>query len=295
MIVIGTANVTTHLVSSLNNIFSNFFSSVFTNIVIILDKLAFINPSIVNDLTDIIGTDFNSGILLICNSLIYGFVLYYAISYLLSHLIFSQVEHPMQFIFKLLLCTLAINASLPLCHFIIYIVSIISDCLQLLGSSLFRVNISFVSLVSDLNPANYFIDGTFNLFSFDGLIKALVSINLVSLTISYAIRYVMVKILILLSPFAILSLINHKCSWIFKSWIKIFLSLLFLQLLISLLIILYFAINFEDNEIINQLIHLGIIFALSKANSFMKDFMGGLSSDFDLSTIGLFTIFKGGA
>lgn len=287
--------ITNQLISSVNAVISNLLQSVYSSISSVLDKLAFVDSSITTDLVNIIGTDITSGILLICNSLTYGFILYYGIEYLLSHLTFSQVEHPSQFIFKLLLCALAINGSLAFCSFLIEIISTISNAILMIGSNLFGKEISFITLFNNLNPQNYFLEGLFNLFSFDGLLKSLISISFITITVSYAIRFVMIKVFILISPFAILSLSSNKSSWFFKSWLKIFLSMLFLQVLIALILIIYFSLSLENNIIIKQLIQFGIIFALVKANSFMKEFMGGLSSDISLGNVTMFRMFKGGS
>lgn len=288
------SSITAQLISTLNTVFSNLLSSIYGAIFSILDDLAFIDSSIASDLSPIIGDNLGSGILLICNSLIYGFLIYYAISYLLSHLTFTQVEHPSQFIFKMLLCSLAVNGSLAFCSFLIQLTSLISSSINMIGESIFHTEISFICLIDALNPQNYFLEGLFNLFSFDGLLKSLISISFITLTISYAIRYVMIKVFILISPFAIISLINTKSSWFFKSWLKNFLSMLFLQILISLILVVYFAITSHENTIINQLIQFGIIFTLVKANSFLKDFMGGLSSDVNFGSVSMFSMFKGG-
>ena len=277
------SSITAQLIATLNTVFSNLLSSIYNAISSILDDLAFVDSSITSDLNPIIGDNLGSGILLICNSLIYGFLIYYAISYLLSHLTFTQVEHPAQFLFKLLLCSLAVNGSLAFCSFLIQITSTISSSINMIGESIFHTEISFICLIDALN-----------LFSFDGLLKSLISISFITLTISYSIRYVMIKVFILISPFAIISLINSKSSWFFKSWLKNFLSMLFLQILISLILVVYFAITSHENTIINQLIQFGIIFTLVKANSFLKDFMGSLSSDVNFGSVSMFSMFKGG-
>jgi len=235
-----------------------------------------------------------SGLLLICNSLIYGFLLYYSISYLLSHLTFTQVENPSQFIFKLFLSGISLNACVPFCSFLIYIFSVISSSIKILGESLLSSEISFASLINNLNPSNYFLEGMFNLFSFDGLLKSLISISFISLTISYAVRYVMIKVFILLSPFAILSLSSNKTSWFFKSWLKTFTSMLFLQVIIALILLVYFLISKNGNYVLSQLLQFGVIFALVKANSFTKEFIGGLSSDVSLTGASIFHKLKGG-
>ena len=52
------------------------------------------------------------GLILICNSLLIGLTLYYACFLMLSRFTFSQVQNPVQFVFKLFLSALAINYSL---------------------------------------------------------------------------------------------------------------------------------------------------------------------------------------
>lgn len=147
--------------------FSNLLSSINDNIFEFLDELVFINADMTKSLTPIIGTNIYSGINLICNSLIYGFLLYYAISYLLSHLTFSQVESPFQFIFKLLLCAIALNASQLLCSALISACSHISTMICELGNFLFGYDVSFFALINDVIPKKYFLSNSFSLFSFD--------------------------------------------------------------------------------------------------------------------------------
>ena len=66
---------------------------------------------------------------------------------------------------------------------------------------------------------------TLNLFSLDGLIKSVLSVSLLSLVFSYSLRYIFVKVFILLAPFAILSLCLQNTSWFFKAWFRNLFSL----------------------------------------------------------------------
>ena len=100
----------------------------------------------------------------------------------------------------------------------------------------------------------------------------------------------MIKVLILISPFAILSLSIDKFSWLFKSWIKLFLSSLLLQILISLILLVTFSLKIEVN-MSSLLLYVGSIYALMKANSFMRDFMGGLSTDINIGISNLKSMF----
>lgn len=104
----------------------------------------------------------------------------------------------------------------------------------------------------------------------------------------------MIKVLILICPFAILSLSVDKFSWIFKSWIKLFLSSLFLQVLVSLILLICFSLDLSNNSTFSNLIYIGSIYALIKSNSFIRDFMGGLSTDINLSFSNIKSMFSGG-
>lgn len=142
----------------------------------------------------------------------------------------------------------------------------------------FGKEICFSSLIKELNNIISIEGNSFNIFSLDGLMKSFITFGLFNLTFTYALRYIMLKVFILLCPFAILSLINKNSIWIFKSWSRIILSLLLIQIFISLILLIIFSINYSDN-IFSKLLYVGGIYALIKANQFMREFMGGLSTD----------------
>ena len=236
---------------------------------------------------NIISDGSNPGLVTICNSLIYGFMLYYGFSLLLSYLTFSQIQKPSSFIFKLFLCAVAINSSRLICYCTIFVNSSISTGIRSVGEYIFNTQICFSKLIENLNTTVYLQEEAFNLFTFNGLIKAFISIGFVNLAISYSLRYVMIQVFVIMCPFAILSLTIDKFSWIFKAWCKIFLSLLFLQILVAFILLITFSLEYIENDIFSQLVYIGSIYSLIKANSFLKEFMGGLTTDvnFGLTTI----------
>lgn len=282
-------NLVSSLLESINSIFSSLISSINNNIYTVLDDLIFVNSNLFENssLNKLLGTTATAGITYVCNSLVAGFVLYYAISLLLSHLTFAQVQRPSNFIFKIIICIAAINTSFDLCYSAIFVNSCITNLIRNVGENLFNTPICFNTLIENLNSTIYADQTAFNLFTFNGLIKAFISIGFVNLAISYSLRYVMIRVFILICPFAILSLSIDKFNWIFKAWCKIFLSLLFLQLLVALILLITFSIQYDPNNVFSQLLYIGSIYALIKANSFLKEFMGGLTTDvnFGMSTI----------
>lgn len=274
------SNLTTSTIETINSIFETLFSSIDTTIYSVLDELTFIDKNILNNsiFQKIFGSTGNNGLLVIANSLLVGFSLYYAIRLIYSYYMNLQIERPYQFIFKLLIFGIVMNCSYFICNQFIQINSFISDAIRTVGSNIFGHDISFSELINKLNYLSI-KENEFNIFSFDGLIKSFISISLFNLIFSYSLRYIMVKVFILITPFAILSLINESTSWFFKTWLRTVLSLLFQQSLVAIILLIIFSFNFSSNNIISQLMCIGGIYALVRANSYIRSLIGGISTD----------------
>lgn len=274
------SNLTTSIIETINSIFETLFSSIDTTIYSVLDELTFIDKNILNNsvFQKIFGSTGNNGLLVIANSLLVGFSLYYAIRLIYSYYMNLQIERPYQFIFKLLIFGIVMNCSYFICNQFIQINSFISDAIRTVGSNIFGYDISFSELINKLNYLSI-KENEFNIFSFDGLIKSFISISLFNLIFSYSLRYIMVKVFILITPFAILSLINESTSWFFKTWLRTVLSLLFQQSLVAIILLIIFSFNFSSNDIISQLMCIGGIYALVRANSYIRSLIGGISTD----------------
>lgn len=273
-------NIVEIITQTINNLFSNLFSSVDNSLYSILDDLLFINADILEDkyLNSILGSS-SSGIILICNSLLIGLCMYYAIKLLLSHLTFSQVQKPSQFTFKLFLCVISMNFSSFIIRNSIYLISDLSLSIREVGEIVFNKNICLSTFIQEFNSTIYLEDSSFNIFTLNGLLKSFVSVGFLNLAISYALRYIMIKVFIFISPFAFMSLINPSTSWLFKTWLKLFSSLLLLQVFVSLILLVTFSINYTSSDIFSKIVYIGSIYSLIKANTFVKEFMGGLSTD----------------
>lgn len=272
-------NLTELILKSINELFSMMFSSIDNTIYSSLDKLTFIESSILSDgnFQKILGHSANDGILLVCNSLILGFIIYYAINYLISHLIYSKIDSPKQFIFKSIIFIAIMNSSLWICSEIINIISLITNAISDLSFSLFGEETTFSNFINTINQTIYSSNDGFNLLSFDGIIKSFISFGLINLVFTYSLRYIMILIFVLISPFAFLSLITNSSEWFFKVWLKTFISLLLVQIFISLILLLAFSIPLDGSSSLSKLLYVGIIYALTKANSYMKELFGGIS------------------
>ena len=273
-------NIVQTITQTINNLFSNLFSSIDNSLYSVLDDLLFINSDILeNKYMDKIFGSSNSGLLLICNSLLIGFCIYYGLKLLLSYITLSEVQRPSQFIFKLFLCTISANFSLFIIQIIINLTSNLSLAIREVGEIVFNKNICLATFIQEINSVIYLENSTLDLFTVAGLSKSLISIGLLNLAISYSLRYIMIKVFIFLSPFAFIALINNSTSWIFKSWFKLFLSMLILQIIVPIILLIAFSIDYNSSDTFSKLIYIGTVYSLIKANSYVKEFMGGLSTD----------------
>lgn len=90
----------------------------------------------------------------------------------------------------------------------------------------------------------------------------------------------LIKVFVLITPFAILSNSMNSFSWFFKSWFKNLFSLLFIQIIVSLILLILFSIDFSSSNLFSKFIYIGGLYALIKSNSFVREFIGGISTDF---------------
>ena len=274
-------NLTDIIIKTINTIFQTLFSSIDTSIYSFLDDIVFVDSSILHEsfMSKIFGTNSSNGLLLIVNSLLVGFLIYYGIRLLYSHYIGIQIERPYQFIFKIIIFGICINCSYFILEQFININSLLSSSLREVGENIFNCNISFSELINKLNQSISSDNSSFNIFSFDGIIKSFSSISLPNLIFSYALRYIMLKVFILITPFAILTLVNSSTSWFFKMYLRTIISLLLLQSLVSIILIVIFTFNLDNTDVFSQLMYIGGIYALIRANSYIKELIGGISTD----------------
>lgn len=284
------SNISTTIIETINTILQNLFSSIDNNLYNVLDDITFISSDIMEDsyFEKIFGTSTSNGILIIANALLFGFLLYYAIKYLLSHFTYCNIESPSQFIFKAIIFGICINSSYFIIGKVLDFTALISLSIRNIGEELFNKNICFSELISDVNNTILLSTNSFDVFSLDGIIKTTLTMSLLNLVFTYSFRYIMIKIFILLTPFSILSLLLKNTSWFFQAWIRNLFSLLFIQVIVSLVLLILFSMDYSSGNLLTKFIYVGAIFALIKSNSFVREFIGGVSTTFAQNVENLF-------
>ncbi len=277
--------------NTINEIFSTLFSSLDKSLYSLLDKSVFINEEILSD--SFFNTIFQSsfGLPTIANAILIGFVLYYCFRLSFSQFTGNRIEKPYQFLGKVIVISICINFSTFICEELLKINGLFTDSIRMLGNAVTKQDISFNNLITS---SIYLTNSTnsFNLFSLEGMLKSFFSIGLISLLFSYSIRYILIKLFVLLSPFALLSLVNSSTIWFFKSWMRTLFSLLFVQVFISLILVLLFSLNIKSSDLFSQISYISTIFILTKANGYIKELIGGISLDINANILNIKNLFR---
>lgn len=262
------------IIETINALFNNLFSSIDNHIYANLDTFTFINNDILKNsiFEKLLGANGKTGILYLSDALLLGIIIYYAIRYSYSSFSGSNVEKPTQFVFKIIILGILINSSYFISDQLLQLNFLISSSIQEIGEGIIGKQISFSNLIKELNSVISIGSNSFDLFSFDGIIKGFISVGLLNLLFSYSLRYVMVQVFVLLTPLIFLSLMNSSTYWIFKSWFKAFLALLLLQSFISIILIV--MLSFSTS---NKILLIGAIYSLIRANTYMKEIFGGIN------------------
>lgn len=289
-------NITEVIFETINSLFSNLFSSIDNSLYPILDDITFIDTDILTNspLEQLLGSQTQNGIMLICNACLIGVFLYFVLSNFLSFYTFSNYQRPLSFFFKFIIFGLLMNGCFFFCEQIISLFSLLSSAIRNLGESIFNEAICFSSLIENLNSMVSIGKDEFNLFSLDGLIKGFVSFGLFQLLFTYSLRYVLIKVWILVSPFAIMSLVLNSTSWFFRIWLRSFLAFLSVQLFVAFVLLIAFSVNYTD-DLLSKLIIVGCIYAFTKANHMVREWFGGISSEISGGFSNVKSMFKGGS
>ena len=275
------SNITQTIIDTINTIFNKLFSSIDNSLYSLLDNLFFIDENILkeNYLKILLGNSVSKSLLILANSLLVGFCVYYCFKLLFSHFSYIELEKPHEFIFKLLIYGICINYSYFICEKLLYINNLISSSICEIGKNIFGNDISFSNLLLNINTIINIEKNTFNIFSIDGLLKSFISISLFNLIFSYSLRYILIKVFVLITPFSILTLINKSTSWFFKTWFRSLISLLLLQSFVSIILLIIFSVNFNNKDIFSKFLYLGGIYTLSKSNNYIRELIGGISTN----------------
>lgn len=278
---------------TLSTLINSLLTSMDSNVFSVLDKIVFLKSSYLFDTYFISFFTKKFSIITLSEILIFGFLLYYGAAYLISFFTSNNFQKPLSFLARLFFSALLVRYSMELCEKIIDFFELITEIVKTLGISMFSFHLSFSVLYERLS--NVFLsdlNNPFGLFSFDGILKTFLSFCFVNLLFTYAVRFIYIKILILVSPLICLSICLDQTVWIFKIWLKNFISLLFVQVIICIILLIIFSLNNMSDPLISKLLYVGSIICLIRATSFVREFSSGFTSDVTTSFSNIKNLFS---
>lgn len=267
------------LINNLNEMCRALFNSVDKNAFKYLDELAFLDENKFKTSTelDLIGNNVYEGIIGIAISILIGIALYYIINYFIKKIINEEIENPYTFIIKAIIAGFFIIYIKDIILLGISVNNMISKEILNLTKTFFNEKVTFENILIKINEALYTQGQEFNVMSFDGIIKIYLIFGIINLIFEYSLRYVMIKIMFILSPIFIAFKANRKIEYLYNNWTKGIFSLLFMQNIIAIILVLSTRFMVSSIIPINKIIYIGMIYALIKVNVFVKEMFGGVS------------------
>lgn len=273
-----------NILDNLNLISEKLFKSVEEQVYKVLDDILVIGPNILNDepLKNLCNVDKTNGIIIIANSFIMLYVIYFAISQVINLYNGEAVSNIYKFIIKIVIIGICVNSSYFICNEILSFFEILTDTIDNFCKEVSGINVNFVNLKEVIVNIKDFLNN--DLLSLNGIIKGMVSFGSVSILINFAIRYVTVIFLVLISPLAFITLSSKITGGIFESWLKLLIINLFTQIIVKFIILIPIMYK-NTSTIMYKIILVGSIYLIYKINTFTKEMFNKIISQTKITEV----------
>lgn len=266
------------IINSLNSVSEKLFKSIESEVYTYIDKLVGITPDIFKDepLKKIFSQDSVNSIILIANSFVLFYIIFFVIQKLISMYNGEKSQNVYGFIIKLIIVGALVNSSFLICKEIINLTSLLSNCIDGLIQDVCGKSATFENLkesilkIEDLTKSD--------VLSLNGVIKGVISFGSISILINFGIRYVTIIFLIITSPFAFVTLSSEATVGIFKTWMKSFFVSLMTQIVVKIVIFIPLLYK-KTNSMMYKIVLVGSIYIIYKINNFTKQIFVKISSD----------------
>jgi len=265
-----------NILSTINIIAEKIFKSVEGEVFKGLDEFLIVNESILNrePLKTLFVKSDGEGLIVLAISFVIFFLVYYIIVRTITMYNGESTENVFKYMLRVVLCVICSASSLFVCEQILSINGLLTDVIASIGKDLTGEKICFESLREIAVNLDEFMSE--EAISVDGIIKGVISFGATSILITFAIRYVTLIFLVLISPIAIMFAASSATYGIFKSWIKMLCSTLVVQDVVLVILMIPLSVKTIDNNLF-RIILVGSIYLLYKINNFSKEFLGSIS------------------
>lgn len=260
-----------NLLNSINVLSEKLISSIESQVYDVLDDIISIGPEILKSepLKYIFFPNKINGIILIANSLILFYVCYYIFTRIICMYNGNTVENVNKFILKMIIVVLLVNSSYYICEEILNINKIFSESIDKFSYDIIGEEVNFKSFKKEILSLKDVVEN--DTLTIDGIIKSMVALGSMSVLVTFAIRYVTIIFLLLVSPFAIVCFFSNVTRGISKTWGKLLFVNLIIQIFVKLFLVIPLAYK-DKNDMVYKVVLLGSMYILYKINNFVREF-----------------------
>ena len=265
-----------NILNAINIIAEKIFKSVEGEVFKGLDDLLIINEKILDKepLKTLFVKSDGEGLIVLTMSFVIFFLVYYIIARTITMYNGENTDNIFKYMLRIVICVICSASSLFLCEQILNINGLLTEVIAIVGKNLTGEVVCFESLREIvLNLDEYMSQEA---LSVDGIVKGVISFGATTILITFAIRYVTLIFLILVSPIAIMFAASSSTYGIFKSWIKMLCGNLLMQNIVIIVLMIPLSVKGTDNNLF-KIILVGSIYLLYRINNFSKEFLGNIS------------------
>lgn len=269
---------TDNLLNSLNTVSEKLFKSIESEVFCQIDNIVNISPKIFTEepLKNIFFQDKINALIIIANALILFYVIHFIVSKIIAIYNGNKSDSVYVFVIKLVIVTILVNSSYFICEEIINLNSLFTNCIEGFMEDITGNLVNFENLKENVIKIEDLLDS--DMLSLNGVIKGVISFGSISILINFSIRYVTIIFLVIISPFAFISLSSNLTIGIFKTWIKTLIISLMTQVIVKFVILI--PMLYKDiNSMMYKVILVGSIYIIYKINNFTKEIFVKITSD----------------
>ena len=266
-----------NVLGNLNVVFDKIFGSVEKDVFNTIDEILVIDKDIFEKepLEKILNIDGLNYMALIANALIIMYAIYYIFLTFISMYNGAKRGNIYKFILKLIVIAILANSAIFLCQLVVEINYGFTYAVDSIGKKASGNDLNFASLKEKiLSIEDYLKDDNLSL---SGIIKGMISFGSVSILLSFAVRYVIIILLIFISPIAIICLSSNLTEGIFYTYIKAFIINLMVQNVAKIVILIPLTYN-DTGSIMYKVVLAGSIYIIYKLNSYVKQLFSRITS-----------------
>ncbi len=268
----------TNLISNINIVFEKLFNSVERDVFKAIDNIFVIDETIVEKepLSNLIQIDGINYIGVLANAFIIFFCIYYIVINFISMYNGNKSESVFKFILKIIVVGILTNFSIYILSTILQLNNIFTEILDGIARLISKDSLTFECLKDKIiNIEEYIKEDTLSL---NGMTKGMLTFGSISVLMTFAIRYVTILFLILISPLAFICLCTKLTSGIFFSYMKVFFINLMMQNVVKIVLMLPLSCTNMEN-IMYKIIMVGSIYVIYRINTFTKEIFSKITSD----------------